>query len=71
MQLAGVSRSARHPSAALSPFIRYPSSVLFEQLAQEGEAPACADLSRVAMCAEERASKRLRAHGSVPARRFP
>lgn len=40
--------------------IRYPF-VLSDQLAQEGEAPACADLSPVSMRAEERASKRLRA----------
>lgn len=40
--------------------IPYPF-VLFDQLAQEGEAPACADLSPVSMRAEERASKRLRA----------
>lgn len=45
--------------------IRYPY-VLFDQLAQEGEAPACADLSPVLMRAEERASKRLRASATLP-----
>lgn len=40
--------------------IPYPF-VLFDQLAQEGEAPACADLSPVSMRAKERASKGLRA----------
>lgn len=46
---------ASHPPQT----IRYPF-VLFDQLAQEGEAPACADLSPISMRAEERASKRQR-----------